>query len=200
MSMRAPTDVASSSDVLNASDRRQWGVTQGRGSFSMGPYRIEDVQRHPVTQSGYSVFGFGSRKLMVGFEFAFSDGASHREGYCEQEQDKATTSYSGKLACRCGAPGTDSFNVEIGRDAKTGTLTLGGQSYRMTPLYQRQSGKSVKEPLGYRIDGERPLGAVELEGRVWTARGMEEPTRAQLVCMLAGLMLVRPVTYQRPAR
>ncbi|HEX5660384.1 MAG TPA: hypothetical protein VFX59_24480 [Polyangiales bacterium] len=200
MAMRAPADVAAQSEPLSASDRHSWGVNKGRSSFSMGPYRIDDVAREPVRQTGYSVFGFGNQRVLTGYAYAFSDGSSHREGHCAQEQGKPTTSYSGKLACRCGAPGKDTFTVDIGADAKEGTLTLSGQTYRMSPLHERESGHKSDEPLGYRIDGAQPLGAVELEGRVWTQRGLSEDTRAQLVCMLSGLMLVRPVTYQRPTR
>lgn len=200
MAMRTPTDVAGRSEVLHASDRHSWGVTKGRGSFSMGPFRIDDVERHPVLQSGYSVFGFGKQRLLTSYDYAFSDGASHRQGHCDQEQDKPTSAYAGKLACRCGAPGQDNFTVEIGEDAKEGTLTLAGQAYRMSPLRERESGKQADEPLGYRIDGAEPLGALELEGRVWTQRELNEGTRAQLVCMLSGLLLMRPVTSQRPVR
>jgi hypothetical protein len=200
MAMRAPADVAGQSELLHASDRQSWGVTKGRGSFSMGPYRIDDVERHPITQTGYSVFGFGNQRMLTSYDYAFSDGVSHRHGHCDQEQDKPSTAYSGKLACRCGEPGKDTFSVAIGADAKEGTLTLEGQSYRMSPLRERESGKKSGEPLGYRIDGAQPLGAVEIEGRVWTQHSLSEPSRAQLVCMLSGLLLLRPVTNQRPTR
>jgi hypothetical protein len=200
MAMRTPADVAGQSEVLHASDRHSWGVTKGRGSFSMGPFRVDDVERHAVTQSGYSVFGFGKQRLLTSFDFAFSDGASHRQGHCDQEQDKPTVAYAGKLSCRCGAPGQDAFTVEIGSEAKEGALTLEGKAYRMSPLRERESGKKADEPLGYRIDGAAPLGAVEVEGRVWTQRELGENARAQLVCMLSGLMLMRPITSQRPTR
>jgi hypothetical protein len=200
MAMRAPADVASQSELLVASDRQSWGVTKGRGAFSLGPYRIEDVVRHPVTQHGYSVFGFGKQVMQTRYDYAFSDGASHRQGHCIQEQDKPTTAYAGRLSCRCGAADADAFTVAIGADAKEGSLTLQGQSYKVTPLHQRESGKQHDEPLGYRIDGDAPLGAVELEGRVWTQRALDEGARAQLVCMLSGALLLRPVTYQRPLR
>ncbi len=200
MAMRAPADIASQSEVLHSSDRQSWGVSKGRGSFSMGPYRIDDVERHPVTQSGYSVFGFGKQVMKTSYDYAFSDGGFHRHGHCDQEQNKPTTAYSGKIVCRCGAPGQDVFTVDIGEDAKEGTLSLAGQSYTVTPLRERESGKKVDEPLGYRIDGAKPLGALEIEGRVWTHGSLDEATRAQLVCMMSGLMLMRPVTYQRPLR
>jgi hypothetical protein len=212
--MRAPVDVASQSELLYASDRQSWGVTQGRGSFSMGPYRIDDVVRHPVRESGYSVFGWGDRRLHASYDFAFSDGVSHRQGHCDQEQDKPSVAYSGQLACRCDAAGlgdasgssaraqndNDALRVDIGGEAKEGTLTLGGQTYRMSPLRERESGKQSDEPLGYRIDGAKPLGAVEIEGRIWAQRALDDGARTQLVCMLSGLLLVRPVTAQRPAR
>lgn len=200
MAMRAPSDVAAQSDVLFASDRQRWGVTKGRGSFSMGPYRIEDVERHPVRQSGLTVFGFGEAKLMTSYDFAFSDGARHREGHCDQVQDKPTSAYAGTLRCRCGDPGHDALEVQLGEDAKSGTLTLGGQSYKMAPLRERESGKQNDEPLGYRVDGATPLAAVELEGRVWTQRALGDGARADLVCMLSGLLLLRPVTTQKPLR
>ncbi|HEY6876806.1 MAG TPA: hypothetical protein VI299_02260 [Polyangiales bacterium] len=197
--MRAPADIAVASDAVSASDRERWGIRKGRDSFQLGAYRVQDVQRGQVEQSGYSLFGFGNRKLSLDYRYTFADGVGTRPGQCRQEQDRAANRYRGKVTCHCGAT-SDSITVDIGRDAKPGTLELGGQKYGVRPLYERESGRTTDEPLGYRIDGEAPLGAVELEGRTWIRRGLSEPERSGLTCMLAGLLLVRPLTYERPAR
>ncbi|HEY6879348.1 MAG TPA: hypothetical protein VI299_15080 [Polyangiales bacterium] len=198
-SMRTPADVAAGSDALRASDRERWGVRKGRDSFQLGAYRVQDVERDPVTQSGYSVFGFGNRKLSVDYRYTFVDGARTQSGQCRQEQDRASTRYKGKVSCHC-EPASDAITVDIGRDAKPGALELGGQHYVVRPLHERESGRTTDEPLGYRIDGEAPLGAVELEGGMWLRRGLSDPERSTLSCVLAGLMLVRPLSYERPAR
>jgi hypothetical protein len=196
MRMRAPADLASRGDLSVATARRHWGALKERESFELAPYRVQHVERRPVSTSGISLLGFGHRKVTSGYKYTFVRGARGQDvqAGCEQEQDGTDSSFSGELVCHCGS---DALELEIGAKAGQGTLNLGGQRYRVTPLRERASGRKSDEPLGYRADGDAPLGAVELDesGRIWTARGLA--TRDQLVCLFAGVLLFRPITYER---
>ena len=67
-------------------------------------------------------------------------------------------------------------------------------NYAIVALYDREGTLSDGEPSGYRVDGEGPLGAVEVlkPGRVWLAKSVAVAERAELACLFAGLMLYMP--------
>jgi hypothetical protein len=68
----------------------------------------------------------------------------------------------------------------------------------LRPVYTWDDGKIAPPfatPIGWEIHGNIPLGADEVwhPGRVWTNRGLDPITRADLTCLFVGLLLYRPL-------
>jgi hypothetical protein len=50
------------------------------------------------------------------------------------------------------------------------------------------AGWACRDPPGYRLDGEDPIGAVGVAkpGRVWLSKALDERQRDDLACLFAG--------------
>jgi hypothetical protein len=102
-----------------------------------------------------------------------------------------------KLGCRCSsAEGASTLSLDASTGKQySGKITAPGVERQVTAITLREKGTESGDPLGYRVDGDAPLGAVELKspGKVWVSRSLAGPERAQLACLFAGLLL-----YQLP--
>lgn len=76
-------------------------------------------------------------------------------------------------------------------DAFVGTLTHRSRVFDLRAVAALHRRAARQEPAGYRVDGDEPLAAVEVKppGRVGLKPNVKEPGRAELTCLLAGLML-----------
>ena len=207
--MVVPADVSGVSDVIAATDRSIWSGAWADESFTLGPYKVTDVDRDWDSSSSNSIsvweLSFSSGNTEGGYAYAFETPDSQMSGQCLTEVKDTSFSVShvdfqsrvAKLSCVCNQSGTEVARVTLQADITagySGTLTANGQQYRIESINEREGGISSGDPTGYRVDGDQPTGAVEVlkPGRIWLALDLENPQRARLACTFAGLMLYLP--------
>ena len=207
--MVVPTDVSGMSDVIAATDRSIWSGAWADETFTLGPYRVTDVDRDWDSSRSNSVsvskFGFSWGNTEGGYAYQFDTPGGRMNGQCLTEAKDTSFSVRSvdfqtrvaKLSCICNESGTEVARVMLQADITagySGTLTANGQQYRIQSINEREGGFSSGDPTGYRVDGDQPTGAVEVlnPGRIWLALDLERSQRARLACTFAGLMLYLP--------
>jgi hypothetical protein len=110
---------------------------------------------------------------------------------------------SSTLACNLGAPG-DAAPLELRMSASLdhsyeGTFQAHGVTYRIRGIDQTPSG-SAGVVLGYRLDGNGFVGAVEVigEGRAWLAKSLDAQSRADALAAFGALLVYVPSTSPTP--
>jgi hypothetical protein len=204
--MRAPLDVVQQSEELKISDRSSWSGSLADESFGLGGYRVQDVDRKWNSTRTNTLFGFEQSRTRGGYAYKLSAGGSQLEGGCSTEERQKSqdlgdgaefSSLVAKLGCSC-RDGDVETNLIL--DASTtnqykGSIKGSDFSYSVTAITTRENASwESHDPLGYRVDGEGPIGAVDVvkPGRVWLNKSLEEPRRRQVACVLAGLLLYQP--------
>ena len=207
--MVVPTDVSGVSDVIAATDRSIWSGALADETFTLGPYRVIDVDRDwdssRSTSVSVSKFGFSWGNTEGGYAYQFDTPDGRMNGQCLTEAKDTGFSVRSvdfqtrvaKLSCICNDSGTEVARVMLQADITagySGTLTANGQQYRIESINEREEGLNSGDPTGYRVDGDQPTGAVEVlnPGRIWLALDLERSQRARLACTFAGLMLYLP--------
>jgi hypothetical protein len=195
--MAVPPEVAALGPALEAQDRSlATGLLADEG-FRLGPYVVKDVDRdwdHTDESSAGSVTTTASRG---GYRYRFDA----LEGRCRARSGRTDADLGAgfslsadghaRLQCDCGGAG---FDLAGDVDTFGGTLTLEDERYTLRGIRELDGGGERNRPTGYRVDGDAPLGAVEVEhpGRVWLREELDEEQRARLSCLLVGLMLYQP--------
>lgn len=197
--MAAPSDVASSSDVLPVSDRSHASGAFVNEGFKLGPYTIADVDRKWDSSSGVSVGPWGKETKTTGFSFTLAGGDTQLKGKCESVLEKQhVLSLGGSfdwgsttIACSCEG-GAGKASLVLSKDANK--LTIGEATYPIQQVHSVVGGGNQSAPSGFRADSDGPLGAVEVlyPGQVWLKKGLDEPTRGNVSCLFTGLMLYKP--------
>ena len=207
--MVVPPDVSGVSDVMAATDRSIWSGALADETFTLGRYRVTDVDRDWDSSRSNSVsvskFSFSSGRTEGGYDYEFETPGGPMSGQCLTEVKDTGISVNrvdfqsrvAKLSCVCNDSETEVARVMVQADITagySGTLTANGQQYRIQSINERAEGLNSGDPTGYRVDGDQPTGAVEVlnPGRIWLALDLEEPQRARLACTFAGLMLYLP--------
>ncbi len=197
--MAAPPDVSSSSEVLPVSDRSQASGALVNEGFKLGPYAISDVDRKWDSSGRVGVGPWGNESKTTGFSFTLAGGDTKLKGKCESELKKQSVLSMGgsfdwgstTIACSCEG-GPEKGSLVLSKD--TNKLTIGGMVYPIQEIHSIVGGSDQSTPSGFRADSDAPLGAVEVlyPGQVWLKKGLDEPTRSNLSCLFAGLMLYKP--------
>ena len=207
--MVVPADINGILDVIAVTDRSIWSGALADESFTLGPYKLIDVDRDwdSSRSLGFSIskFGFSSGNTEGGYTYELETLGGPMSGQCLTQAKDTSISVSSvdfqsrvaKLGCICDRSGTEVARIILQADVTagySGTLTASGQQYRIESINEREGGFSSGDPTGYRIDGDRPAGAVEVlnPGRIWLAPNLEEPQRANFACTFSGLMLYQP--------
>jgi hypothetical protein len=196
--MVPPGDVAKSSDVLQVQDRSSMSGALADESFKLGEYSVTDVDRDWDSSSGSSFGGFGDKTKTTGYQFKLKGGKEDLSGQCASETKEKSVFAGGgavswgsvRISCACHGSGEGAEIVL----AKAGNkMTFDGKTYKVSPVNTTEDGES-SDPSGFRVDGDGPLGAVEVvhPGQVWLEKGLEEPVRSHAACLFAGLMLYKP--------
>lgn len=204
--MAAPLDVTNISDELPVKNRSSWSGALANESFELGSYKVSDVDRKWNSTSSVSFFGYDASRTKGGYGYELVTAESTLAAGCITEAASNGHDLGGgvsfskqvaKLGCRCA---DDHGEASLSLDAATGQqyggeLKGSGYSYRITAITARENGRMASsDPLGYRVDGEGPIGAVGVvkPGRVWLAKALPARTHAELACLFAGLMLYEP--------
>jgi hypothetical protein len=207
--MVVPADVSGVSDVIAATDRSIWSGAWADETFTLGPYKVTDVDREWDNSRSNSVsvseFGFSSGSTEGGYDYEFETPGGQMSGQCLTEVKDTSISVRSvgfhsqvaKLGCSCNHSGAEVARVMVQADITagySGALTANGQQYRIESINEREKGLNSGDPTGYRVDGDQPIGAVEVlnPGRIWLAQHLEDQQRDRLACTFAGLMLYLP--------
>ena len=224
--MAVPEDLAEASEELPITGRSRFAGMPGvDASFKMGSYEITDVDRDSnFTQSG-SVPGFTGAHVSGGYSYLFRGGHDERRGECAITGDKMEILFVGHswgtLACVCqGSESESSFKLPLGDgwqlmhgSKNRGELQAGGRDFTVQVIAAVETGGRTyqdgswqkggtmpwTEPTGCRVDGDGPVGGLELlhPGRMWLARSLESTEREDMACLLGGLLLYDPPS-ERP--
>jgi hypothetical protein len=199
--MVPPPEIAQGSQILDAQNRSSATGLFVDESFDLGTYKVSKVDRKMTTNSSLSVNSFASNKTKTGYSFAFGGGQGSWKGTCTYASDQKNlsilggeASYSqGGLVCEC-SDGSRTSRAEIGRQGEklTGSLSAGGESYTLSPVFDTEPKMAGGMVAGYRFDAaDGPRAAVEVlhPGRVWLGQKLPESEREPSICAMAGLML-----------
>jgi hypothetical protein len=200
--MVVPREIAGNAEVIEATDRSSWSGALADESFKLGPYAITDVDRDWNSTSAVSLLGFSEKNTEGGYAFKVKRGGTDVAGGCVTEAIDNSVEFGvgfsagrnfAKLGCTCGG---ESSSVKVVIAASTGKsyegqLTTRKGSYRVEAIYEAEGVMSTGEPMGYRVDGESAIGAVEVlkPGRAYFKKGLDLEEHADLACLYAGLLL-----------
>lgn len=202
--MAVPADVAGGSDVLDVTGRSAWSGALADEGFRLGPYTISDVDHKWNSSTGWGIGSFSKEKTTGGYKFAFATGSSRLVGKCATEakdtnvglgHGMALDFQAAKLGCSCEGNGATSTVVLQGNGDKfTGEVAAPPDRFAIKSVHDMQGGSTTSKPAGYRVDGENPIGAVDVlfPGRAWLRRGLSDEQRAMVGCLMAGLILYKP--------
>jgi hypothetical protein len=203
--MKVPTEIASQSEVLVATDRTSWTGSMVDESFKLGPFAVKDVDRDWDTSSSFSVGNLSQKNTEGGYEFKFSGKGKKFVGHCAAEKSGTGIDLGKgfglnfehtKVACTCdGSAKQVSVIVDAGSGGDyKGVLTSSSSGYEVTSIRENQHGGTEDTPTGYRMDGEAAVGAAEVThpGRIWLDKRLADDERAEVACLFVGLMLYQP--------
>lgn len=204
--MAVPADVAQQTEELKIQDRSSWSGALVDESFRLGSYKVSDVDRKWNSTRTQELFEFSDSRTVGGYAYKLNAQDSVLEGQCATEKREQSQSLGdgaelsnvvSKLGCACRDAQGEATLLLDGSTASqyTGQLKGPDYQYQVTALTQRDNGRMAShDPLGYRVDGEGPVGALGVvkPGRVWLAKTLAEPARRQLACLFAGLLLYMP--------
>jgi len=208
MQMAVPKDISAATDVISATERSGWSGAMADETFILGPFKVTAVDRDwDSSQSdtiSISKLDLQSGSTEGGYKFTFKTPSAQWQGKCSAEASEKSVGMSGfkvlekeaGLNCVCTDGKIDVSKVTVkakNMDNYSGTLTTHGQSYRVASLKERE-GSMAMGVSGYRVDGDQPVGAVEVlkPGRIWLGRDLKPAERAGLACSFVGLMLYMP--------
>jgi hypothetical protein len=210
-----------SPDITTGAD--ELVVTGGRGpvrsalvteDFSIGPYRVEGVDRSWGRSTSKADGDVRNTVRTVetvtrtGYRYTTkSPGGQATEGQCTVRWEAAattdkrivehtTTERSEALVCTCATGGAVEMARGRGDRAFTGAITRGASTYGLTEIFETRTGHTVWDgSVGFRVDREgENVAAIELlrPGRIWLKQRLDTPARDDLACVLAGLLLYEP--------
>mgnify|MGYP000727555020 CR=1 FL=1 len=203
-----PADISDATNVIVATDRSAWSGAMADETFTLGQYKVIEVDRDWDSSSSsaltVSKLKLASGKTKGGYAYKLQTSTSQLSGVCSSKLADGSLGMSGitistkdsELNCVCSAGKSDVSTVMVQADASdeyTGTLQAGGQSYKVVSLKER-AGVLSMGPSGYRVDSDKPVGAVEVlkPGRIWLGKSLGQADKDALACSFVGLMLYLP--------
>lgn len=197
--MALPGDFTGHTQVLVARDRSRGSGVLVNETFQLGPYGVGEVKRDWSSTDEATSGEVTTRDTEGGYSYAMRGGELRIEGRCNGRSGSAeadlgrgwslSSNFHARLECECGP--VASLKLEHDGESFVGTLTHRSRVYDLRAITALEGGSAQTEPAGYRVDGDEPLAAVEVQhpGRVWLKPDVDEPARGELTCLLAGLML-----------
>jgi hypothetical protein len=203
--MALPGDLANGAETFTAADRSAWSGSLANEGFKIGPYAIADVDRKATTSSSLGIATFKAGSVATGYSYKFRTPLGEASGSCASEAAAKSLEVigvtasrrAGRLGCRCDGAGAQGQLVldAANSDDYKGEATTRGPRFAVMSINQYANGVGSGTPVGFEARGDAGAAAVELlrPGRLWLARPLDGRARADLSCLLAGLML-----YQAP--
>jgi hypothetical protein len=207
--MGVPADLAQESDVLQVTDRSSMTGAFANESFKMGPYEISNVDRKWNSSSSGSSLNFSANEAKTGYAFTFKTPQGEAKAQCGSKANQHNTSVMGfdittsqdDIGCACEGAGA-SGKIQIGSgngDTHQSQVNTRGGNFTAVAVMRFSNGSKSSAPIGYEFRAQNVVSAVELAhpGQLWMAKSLDEPTRADLACMAAGLLLYIPPKQDR---
>ena len=202
--MAVPQDVERASDEILITDRSRASGMFVDESFTIGPYRITDVNRKWNSSSSSSFLSVSSGESKGGYSYGLKAPEGEYKAACTSHLDEKSVGVLGgafgsqnyAVLCQCGGPTLATFSMSADSSSRyKGTVVAGNDSYAIEGIYTYEKGGTSGNPLGYEVRGATPVGAVEVmgKGRVWLSKSLDPIARANVACLFAGLLL-----YQAP--
>ncbi len=208
MQMAVPSDISAVSDVIAATERSMWSGAMADETFTLGIYKVTSVDRDwdssQTDTVSISKLDLKSGTTEGGYNYQFKAPSGEFKGECSSEASAESAGMSGfkiekrvsKLNCVCSEGNSEIAKVTLkakNLDNYTGTLATHGQSYQVASIKEVEGALS-SGASGYRVDGDKPVGAVEVlkPGRIWLGRDLTAGVRTALACTFTGLMLYLP--------
>lgn len=202
--MAVPADLTKESEEIQVTDRSRMSGALANESFKMGPYEITKVDRKWNSSDSVSVGGFSSNDTTTGYSFTFKGPGGEAKAKCASEHKNKGLGLLGgtlgttkvKIGCQCDGAGAKAELV-LGATESTeygGDATTRGGAFKVTAIDKCQTGACGVSPAGYELRSATAAGAFEVirPGRLWLARSIEGPARADLACLAAAVMLYMP--------
>jgi len=202
--MGVPADLAQESDLIQVTDRSRMTGALANESFKMGPYEIANVDRKWNSSSGGSILNFSANEAKTGYAFTFKTSQGEAKVQCGSKSNQHNTSVMGfdittsqdDIGCACEGAGASS-KIQLGSgngDTYQGQVSTRGGNFTAVAVTRYSNGSKSSTPIGYEFRTQNVVAAVELAhpGQLWMAKSLDEPTRADLACMTAGLLLYIP--------
>jgi len=208
MQMKVPADISSVSDVIAATERSMWSGAMADETFTLGEYKVISVDRDwdSSTSDTLSInkLDLKTGNTEGGYAYEFKTKSGLLTGECASEASEESMGMSGfkvekrqfNLNCVCSNGKSEVAKVTVqanNMDNYIGKLTNNGKSYKVVSLKERE-GSMAMGASGYRVDGEQPVGAVEVlkPGRIWLGKNLKDAEKSGLACSFVGLMLYLP--------
>jgi len=208
MQMKVPADISAASDVIAATERSMWSGAMADETFTLGEYKVISVDRDWDSSVSDTVsinkLDLKTGNTEGGYAYQFKTSSGLLSGECASEASEESMGMSGfkvekrqfNLNCVCSNGNSEVAKVTVqanNLDNYTGKLTTNGQSYKVVSLKERE-GSMAMGASGYRVDGDQPVGAVEVlkPGRIWLGKSLEPAEKSGLACSFVGLMLYLP--------
>ncbi|MFT5504452.1 MAG: hypothetical protein ACI845_000770 [Gammaproteobacteria bacterium] len=208
MQMLVPSDIRVGTDVIAATERSLWSGFMADETFTLGEYKVINVDRD-WDSSESDTISINKLDLKLGsteggYDYQFKTPNGQMKGICASGTSEESLGMSGfkveekefNLSCTCRDGRTEVAKVTV--QAKNlnnyiGTLTTQGKSYKVVSL-EEVEGYLSSGASGYRVDGNQPVGAVEVlkPGRIWLGRYLKQAEKSALACTFVGLMLYMP--------
>ena len=205
MKMKVPADIEANTQVISATDRSMWSGALADETFTLGPYKITEVDRDwdssSSTTLSFSDVDISAGELEGGYTYKITTQNQSYQGQCASKADKESLGIKSlslqkkqfNLMCTCHSQDklTSKINIQAKNlDSYLGTFNLYGQSFQIQSLKERE-GMMASGPSGYRVDSDAPIGAVEVlkPGRVWLGNALNSNEKNALTCGFVGLML-----------
>lgn len=204
LKMGVPSDLGQDADLIPITERSRMTGALANESFKLGPYQITSVKRgwNSSSSSEGPITSSGDAKTSYGFTFKSAQGEAQVK--CGSKAASETVSLivvdidssQVNVGCVCeGAAANARFNLGAENDSKLeGPVLAHGNNLTIAAVMQFANGVRSREPVGYEFRTQRAVSAVDVEmpGKVWMARSLDEQTRADLACLTAGLLLYQP--------
>jgi hypothetical protein len=199
--MAPPADIAGASEILTVSDRSRASGALVNEGFKLGNYEVVDVDRKWTSTEGSGVGPWAKETKTTGFSFALAAGGKKLPGKCSsvtKSQGFGGFNWgSVRIACACEG---EAGKAELVLADASRTMKVGDKEYKVEPINAVEGGGTQSNPTGFRVDGDEPLGAVEVvhPGQIWLKKGLDDATRANTTCAFAGLMLYKAPSEEVP--
>jgi hypothetical protein len=206
--MAEPDGFADNMQMFETDDRDGPTEDGSEEEYAIGPYQVRNVKRNQTISEGFDQFDNFEPKKKGVYRYVFSGGEGIRySGKCALRAPESTKDVDGSfstdkevsLACFC-QENEDSVGrvfVEDLAGEYGGPLRIGDIEAQATGVYKLDNDDKRKAyPAGWRIDDDNgevaAAGTMPGESTVWIKKGIKEPDKSKLVCLLAGLMLWFP--------